>query len=120
MEELVFPHHPEECRLFIDVTNLRSRAVFLQNGNLKPSTLVAFSLATKGSLGSMTLSLNLIRFKNAFGRYVRSYGYGIFNLAADWIYEVLLFYMLVGKSSNRKILQRYGLANLRKLCSRKI
>jgi hypothetical protein len=36
MEELVFPHHPEECRLFINATNLRLRAVLLQNGSLKP------------------------------------------------------------------------------------
>lgn len=47
MEELVFPHHPEECRLFIDATNLRLRAVLLQNGILKPSILVAFSVARK-------------------------------------------------------------------------
>ena len=47
MEELVFPHYPEECRLFIDAKNLRLRAVLLQNGSLKPSTLVAFSVARK-------------------------------------------------------------------------
>jgi len=42
MEELVFPHHPEECRLFIDVTNVRLRAVLLENGSLKPSNAGCF------------------------------------------------------------------------------
>jgi hypothetical protein len=72
MEELVFPHHPEECRLFIDATNLRLRAVLLKNESLKPSILVAFSVARKDSFGITTLSLNFIRFKKAFGRYVGS------------------------------------------------
>ena len=70
MEELVFPHHPEECRLFIDVKNLRLRAVLLENGSLKPSILVAFSVARKDAFGSMRLSLNLILFENVSGRYV--------------------------------------------------
>jgi hypothetical protein len=55
MEELVFPHHPEECRLFIYATNLRLRAVLLQNVGFKPSILVAFSVARKDSFGNMTL-----------------------------------------------------------------
>jgi len=67
MEELVFPHHPEECRHFIDATNLRFRAFFIQNGNLK---LLAFSVVRKDSFGSMALSISLLRFDSAFGRYV--------------------------------------------------
>jgi hypothetical protein len=45
LEELVFPHHPEECRLFTDATNLRLRAVLLQNGDLKLSIIVDLSVA---------------------------------------------------------------------------
>jgi hypothetical protein len=70
MEELVFPHHPEECRHFIDATNLRLGAFLIQNGNLKPSILVAFSVARKDSFGSMALSISLLGFDSAFGRYV--------------------------------------------------
>jgi len=47
MEELVFPHHLEECRLFVEAANLRLRAVLVQNRSLKPSILVDFSVARK-------------------------------------------------------------------------
>jgi hypothetical protein len=70
MEELVFPHHPEECRHFIDATSLRLRTVLLQNGILNPSILAAFSVARKDAFGNMAVSVNLLGFNNAFGKYV--------------------------------------------------
>jgi len=54
MEELVFPHHPEECRLFIDAKNLRLIFFFfIQNRRLKPSKLVAFSAGKRDSFGTI-------------------------------------------------------------------
>jgi hypothetical protein len=49
MEELGFPHHPEEWRLFINASKLSLKTALLLNGNIKPSTSVAHSVAKKES-----------------------------------------------------------------------
>jgi hypothetical protein len=57
IEEPGFPH-PEGRRLFINALKLSWKAVWLHNGNVKPSITVAHSLAKEESYASMSLLLN--------------------------------------------------------------
>jgi hypothetical protein len=66
MEELGFPHYPERCRLFIDALKLSGKAVWLPNGDIKPSIAVADSVAKEESYESLSLLLNTVSYKNHY------------------------------------------------------
>jgi hypothetical protein len=55
MEELGFPHNPEEWRLYTDALKPSLKDVLLHKGNIKSSRPVAHSVAKKLSYESMLL-----------------------------------------------------------------
>jgi hypothetical protein len=63
MEKLGLLHDAEEWRLSIDASKLSLKAVLLHNGMVKPSILVAHSVAKRESYESMSLLLNANNYK---------------------------------------------------------
>lgn len=63
MRELGDCHDPKEWRLFIDSSKLSLKAVLLHNGNVKPSTPIAYGAHMKETYDNMKILLSKIRYE---------------------------------------------------------
>lgn len=62
MNALEITHNPQKCRLFVDSSKLRLRAVLLLNGNHLPSIPEAHGVQTKEMYNNLKLQLNSIEY----------------------------------------------------------
>ncbi|GBP76229.1 hypothetical protein EVAR_61899_1 [Eumeta japonica] len=62
VQEMGFPEHPEECRLFIDSSKISLKGVLLHNGNKYPSIPLAHATNMKENYGNIQLLLERIKY----------------------------------------------------------
>jgi hypothetical protein len=102
MEEMTIQHDPEERRIFICVSKIKLKTVLLNDGHVKSPISLDHSLAQKETFVIMLILLNAFNYNNSCWQI---HGYlKVTGLLLGLQTGCTKFSVVVGESSNRKML----------------